>query len=286
MSSTSNSPNADEIAFWNGRSGEKWVQYQEMQDRMLRPHGLRAIDAAALSPGERVLDIGCGCGDTALHIARVVGEGGDVVGLDVSDVMLAHARRRAAEEQAPGIGFQVADAEVHGFAGNSADVIFSRFGVMFFNDPVAAFTNMRTALTADGRLAFVCWQKLSENPWVNIPFEAAARHIDMPAPAKENAPGPFAFSDPRRVERILTDSGFDGVEIAPFSPDLLVGRTLDEAVKYLMQMTPIAGALAEAGPEMRAVVSDELHPVLAPHIGPDGVFLGSATWIVTARAGR
>ena len=278
------SPNSDEIAFWNGRSGEKWVQYQENQDRMLRPHGDRAMAAAGIGPGERVLDIGCGCGDTTLQIARITGEGGAATGLDVSDVMLAHARARATAEPGLRVEFELADAEVHTFSRGSANVIFSRFGVMFFQDPVAAFANMRSALDAAGRLAFVCWQELPRNPWVHIPFTVAARHIDMPAPGAPDAPGPFAFADPGRVEGILRDTGFGGIEIEPYAPDLTVGRSLDEAVKYLMQMTPVAGAVAEAGPEMRGRIADDLGRALEPLTGTDGVKAGSASWIVTARA--
>ena len=285
MRSKSDTPNVDEIAFWNGRSGEKWVQYQILQDRMLGPHGERAIEAANISPGERVIDIGCGCGDTTLQVARRVGPGGHVSGLDVSEVMLAHAEHRAAEEPELNIDFEVADAEVHRFEPNSADLIFSRFGVMFFADPVAAFSNMRAALTETGRLAFVCWQPLSLNPWVKIPFDAAARHIDMPAPSAPTAPGPFAFSDPDRVESILRDAGFEAIRIEAYTPALFVGETVDGAVKYLMQMTPIAGPVAEAGLEMRTTVSDELRPVLQDLAKADGVYAGSASWIVTARAG-
>ena len=284
MSSIETSPNSDEIAFWNGRSGEKWVQYQENQDRMLRPHGDRAIAAAGIAPGDGVLDIGCGCGDTTLQIARITGEGGAATGLDVSGVMLAHARARATAEPGLHVEFDLADAEVYAFSPGGASVIYSRFGVMFFQDPVAAFANMRSALDPDGRLAFVCWQELPQNPWVNIPFTVAGRHIDMPAPAAPDASGPFAFADPGRVERILRDAGFDGIDIEPYSPDLTVGRSLDEAVKYLMQMTPVAGAVAEAGPEMRGRISDDLGRALEPLAGTDGVKAGSASWVVTARA--
>lgn len=280
MSNSDNqSPNADEIAFWNGRSGEKWVETQETQDRMLGPPGQAAIDAARVAAGEAVLDVGCGCGDSSIEIAS---RGADVLGVDVSDVMLARARQRAANDASLSAEFLSADAETHRFGPARFDLVFSRFGVMFFQHPDAALSNLNRALKPGGRLAFVCWRPLRENEWVRLPTEIASRHMKLPAPAGIDAPGPFAFADPERVHGILDRAGFASIDIAAHDVELPVGGDLAQAVRHSMQMTPVAGPLAELDRETRAKVTEDFRAALAPYERPDGVFVGSATWIVTA----
>src|SRR5262249_8351074 len=163
-------------------SGPKWVELHDLVNTQIAPLGDRAMERAALRAGERVLDIGCGCGGTTLDIGRRVGAGGTAMGSDISGVMLDRARSGA---EAPGlttVRFENGDAQTHRFAADSFDVLYSRFGVMFFIDPTAAFGNLRTALRRGGRMAFVCWKPVQENPWMFVPLMAAAQHITLPAP--------------------------------------------------------------------------------------------------------
>lgn len=280
MSDSNNqTPNADEVAFWNGRSGEKWVETQETQDRMLGPPGIAALNAARISAGEAILDIGCGCGDSSIEIAR---RGATVLGVDVSDVMLAKARQRAGTDPSLSADFLSADAEIHRFDPGSFDLVYSRFGVMFFENPDAAFVNLGRALKPGGRLAFVCWRALRENDWVQIPTEIASRHTTLPASTGPFAPGPFAFADPDRIHGILDRARFGSIDIEPCDAVLPLGEDMTQAVRHSMQMTPVAGPLAKLDREPRARVAEDLRAALAAYERHDGVFVASGTWIVTA----
>src|ERR1700722_16858165 len=189
-------PNAAQIAYWNETAGPSWVAMQDDLDRELRELGLAAMAALAPRAEERLIDIGCGCGATTLELARRVGPGGGVLGVDISAPMLGVARERAAAEGLAQAGFLPVDGA------------FSRFGVMFFEDPVAAFANIRAAVSPRGRLAFVCWRALAENPWMTVPMAAILPLLPAPPPAQTpGAPGPFAFADRDRLFAILRDAG-------------------------------------------------------------------------------
>jgi SAM-dependent methyltransferase len=205
-------PNADQIKYWNAEAGTKWSDFNPQLDRMLAPLSAVVIDRAAPVAGEQVLDIGCGCGDTSMALARRVAPGGAVTGVDISTPMLNVARQRAADDDLPVTLFN-ADAETHGLTLESFDLAFSRFGVMFFNNPQAAFTNIGGALKSGGRLTFVCWRALSHNPWALIPFEAVSSVVPPPEPTDPHSPGPFAFADDARVKGILTAAGFTDVAV-------------------------------------------------------------------------
>ena len=273
--------NADQIAYWNAQAGETWAAQQDKLDRQIAPLGHAAIDALAPRPGERLIDIGCGCGQTTLELAGEVGATGAVLGLDISRPMLEVARRRA--EGMANVAFLEADAQTHAFEPVAADGAYSRFGVMFFADPTAAFANIRKALRPGGRLAFVCWRPLGFNDWMRVPMAAALAHVPpLPPPADPHAPGPFAFSDPERVRTILAGAGFTGVDIAPYDA-FVGGHPLDEAVALAMKVGPL-GMLLRENPDKREVIIAAVHEALAPHEGQDGVMLPAAVWIVTAQA--
>src|ERR1041385_2284128 len=201
-------PNAQQITYWNDTAAPKWIRYQNELDTQIRSLGERTIDRAAVGAGERVLDVGCGCGGTTMEVARPGGANGSVVGIDISTPMLEVAARRMREAGLANVELRNADAETHELAPEDFDAVVSRFGVMFFADPVRAFTNLRRALRRNGRLAFVCWQPLAYNPWMAVPTKAAASEIAFPPPPPPHAPGPFAFADADRVERILPEAGF------------------------------------------------------------------------------
>ncbi len=285
MNITPNGPNAEQIKYWN-ETGEKWVRLHAAIDMQIRPLGLRAMDRAALHAGDRVLDVGCGCGATTVELARRVAPGGTVTGIDISAVMLDEARRRA-RDFTPAVRFELADAQTHVFAPASVDVIFSRFGVMFFIDPTAAFANLHRALSPDGRLAFVCWRSLPENPWLFVPLGAALQHLPPPPVPAADAPGPFAFADPNRVRGILDGAGYRDVQIDPVDEELTIGggAAIDETVAFMLQMGPTAVLLRNANdPSLEARVADAIRDALGPYVTPAGIRMQSASWIVTARA--
>jgi SAM-dependent methyltransferase len=272
-------PNAAQIAYWNNSAGPTWVAMQDALDAQLHDLGLRAIAALGLREGERVIDIGCGCGDTTMELAGRVGRSGRVTGADISMPMLDVARRRAGELSLGWASFVRAGAQTWRF--EPADAAFSRFGVMFFADPAAAFANIRRALAPAGRLAFVCWRVMAENHWMSIPLAAVAPLLPATPSPPADAPGPFAFADRGRLSRILADAGFTDVAIEPH--DQAIGQDdLESAVRTTMNMGPIGLAVRE-NPQLQAPIAAAVRSALAPYAGPDGVKLPSATWIVTAR---
>ncbi len=280
-------PNAEQIEYWNGPAGGKWVHFQERQDETLRPLGLAAMERAAIAGGEAVLDVGCGCGDTSFEIARRTGTSGSVTGVDISSVMLARARARAEAEPDLVVGFENADAETHTLPAEAFDLVFSRFGVMFFRNPEAAFANLRASLKPDGRIAFVCWRPLKENQWFSVPLAAAAEHIDLPDPTPPGEPGPFAFADPERLRGILDGAGFADIAIDANDQAIPVGGAadLDDIVGFVMQQGPMARALTavEADDATRARIAAGVRAAFEPDYADGTVRLGTATWMVTAR---
>jgi SAM-dependent methyltransferase len=277
-------PNAEQIAYWNDQAGLKWVRLQEQLDAMIGPLGLAALDRASVAENERVLDVGCGCGATSLELARRVGGGGDVLGVDLSSVMLDRARERASEQSLDAVRFEVADAQALAFDGPGFDLIFSRFGVMFFADPEQAFRNLRGALANSGRICFLCWQAVTSNPWMLVPLQAAAKHVQLPPPPAPGAPGPFSFADGELVRGILEGAGFSEIRIEPLETTLTLGGDSDlaEAVSFIVDgIGPTASILREQ-PDRREAVLSEVTEALAPFAGPGGVTLPCAAWIVSA----
>ena len=203
--------NADQAAFWNSEAGQKWVDHQEIMDTVMGEVLAFLLARAAPQPGERVIDIGCGTGASTLALARAVEPEGSVTGVDISDVLLGRARQRLAEAGLPGAEVVLADAQTHGFAPGAADLMFSRFGVMFFEDPVAAFANIRRALRPGGRIAFISWSAIDHNPWFKVPRDAALgqlARLGRPAPPAPRAPGPLAFAEIHYVSDILDRAGY------------------------------------------------------------------------------
>jgi len=277
-------PNAEQIKYWN-EQGPKWVRLQAQLDLQLRPLGVSTMERAGIGTGERILDVGCGCGETTLEMARRTGPSGLVTGVDISAIALERARQRAEEAGYKQARFEIADAQTAAFPPASVDLVFSRFGVMFFSDPVAAFANLRGALQPGGRLAFVCWQSIQQNPWMMIPLAAVAQHVALPPPPAPHAPGPFAFADAERVRGILTQAGFEALNFEAVDETLAIGGggALDAAVDFVLQIGPVAAALRETGADALAAVAAAIHEALAPFYTPQGVCMAAAAWIVTGR---
>jgi SAM-dependent methyltransferase len=279
--------NEEMIRYWNEGAGAAWIAHQERLDAQLAPIGALVRERAEPVPGERVLDVGCGCGGSTLELAEAVGAAGRVVALDISGPMLERARRRAQEVGLDArIEFRLGDAQHAPLESGATDLVFSRFGVMFFADSVAAFANLRRALRMGGRLAFVCWQARERNPWMTAPALAAARHVAFPPPPPPDAPGPFAFGDRERVRGILGRAGFADVAFEAFeAPIALGGGDVEDAVELMMAVGPVGAALreAKAPAEQRARVVSAVREALAGFVTPRGVEAPAAAWIVTAR---
>lgn len=278
-------PNTDQIKFWNGQAGETWVQHQEELDAMIGGIGAEVLARAQIQDGESVLDVGCGCGQTTLEIGRRVGQSGEVTGADISAPMIEHARARAVQANLSNVEFEVTDAETHPFASAAADLVFSRFGIMFFKNPVAAFTNLASALKPGGRLAFVCWRQPDENLWLVLPSKAAGGHVELPPRPEPDQPSPFAFANPDRVTSILTDAGFTEIALEQRDGPLKLGgpNTLDGAVNFAINVGPAADAYAHADGATRAKVVDSVRGSLEPFYTGSAVEMPSSAWIVTAR---
>ncbi len=278
--------NAYQVSDWNGRSGERWVANQARLDAMLDVFGAAAIAAAEPRPGDKVVDVGCGAGASSFALAERVGAGGQVVGIDISQALVARARALA-PAGAP-VEFRVADAAAD-LGLDGFDLLYSRFGVMFFDDPAAAFAAMRGALKPGGRLAFVCWQGAGENDWIRLPL-GAIRDIVPPAPPPApEAPGPFSFGDPARITRILETAGFAGIAIAPFARAIPFGEgatreaAIDDALEMAFAVGPLSRALAEQSDEVRARAATAVGAAYAARPGERSVLIDAAAWIVTAR---
>ena len=257
-----------------------WAEVREALERQLAPLGRPALAKLAPHPGESILDIGCGGGETALNLAQAVAPDGTVMGVDLSASVLAFARRLA--EGCERVRFVQADAQVFPFEPASFDAAFSRFGVMFFTDPIAAFINIRRSLRPNGRLAFVCWRALEENQLDLLPLTAASAHLP-PQPAHDpDAPGPFAFANADRVRGILASAGFGEIEIT--ARDEQVGSGDLDTMLAVCSRVGALGKILRENPALRAVTLPAVRSALAAHDGPDGVRLNAATWVVTARA--
>jgi SAM-dependent methyltransferase len=275
------SPNAQQIEYWNATAGETWAQLQEPLDRQIEPMGLAAIDVLDPAKGEHIIDIGCGCGQTSLALAARVGPTGSVVGVDISGPMLAVAQRRPRQALDLPVVFRQLDAQTGDLGQGVFDAAFSRFGVMFFNDSVGAFANIRVSLKPGGRLAFVCWRALAENPWMQAPLQAALPLLPPVAPPDPAAPGPFAFADASRVRSILSQAGFVSVTISPFDT-LIGGEDVEQALRLALRLGPLGRALREH-PALEDDVAVAVRDTLSKYGTPSGVLMPAAVWIILAR---
>ena len=270
--------------YWSGKVGDEWALHAERIDAMLAPITEAALDLAAFKPGERVLDIGCGSGATSLEIARLVAPRGSVTGIDLSPQMLQVARTRATRA-ALEVDFLEADASSGAF-GAEFDVAFSRFGVMFFSAPIAAFAHIRKAMNEKGRLTFACWRPIHENPWAAIPLEALQPMLKAPLAAPDpDAPGPYSLANKAKVQSVLSDAGWRNVTLTPWDGAVPVGGggALEEAAAFMLRIGPCARAIADQDLDA-SEAKQRLIDRLAPLQNKNGVALPGACWLVSAHA--
>jgi SAM-dependent methyltransferase len=269
--------------YWNGDGGRRWVEAADHFDRALAPMGELVVGAASPQPGERVVEIGCGTGRLAVELATAVAPGGHVVGVDIAGQMLAAARDRAAQAGVENVTFVEGDAAVIDLPDASFDLLVSRFGVMFFSDPAAAFARLARLLRSGGRLAFVCWQEAARSEFFAVPAAVVAHHAPavMAELASSPLPGPFGLADPGLVRSILTGARLHDIEITAAERGLPVGRTVDEALDAWRRGRPLQ-AVQQIAPDALPTVEADLRRRLDGLLGPDGVVLSGAAWLVTA----
>ena len=272
----------DTARYWNDDAGPRWVRHADALDRQLAPFGEAVLARAGIEPGHRVLDVGCGAGALSLAAARQTGARGRVLSLDVSRTLLELARRRLAAAEIEHVDAVEGDAQRHELPAGGFERIVSRFGVMFFDDSAAAFRNLRSGLAPGGSLTFACWGPIGQNPWMQVPREVTARHVQLPAP-EPDAPGPFRFADREAVLAMLGRAGFSGATADPLTGEMAIGAPggLDGAVDFLLDIGPGAAA-REAGPEVQRAFAVDLRQTLEPFVRDGEVQLGYAAWLVHA----
>lgn len=277
--------NETQREYWNAGPGQRWASLQQAFDRSFEELSEALFAAAALRAGERILDVGCGSGATTLEAARRTGSSGSVLGVDVSEPLLALARERAAGEGLRNVAFVLADAQTEPFSRGAYDLLVSRLGVMFFDDPVAAFCNLRQALRPAGRLCFVCWAPLSLNPWFALPLAAGVRLLGEPDPQPPRAPGPMAFSDKDYVRHILVRAGFGRIEVAEARLTLRGHATVEEEATFALAAGPLVRLLTakNAGRQARERIAGDVAAAFAPFLTDHGVRTPGAFHLVTAQ---
>lgn len=276
--------NLEQAEAWDGPNGEFWVLHQKRFDATIAPHHSALMEAAAIAPGERVLDIGCGNGLTTRDAARAAGEQGEALGVDLSGPMLSLAERLAHDEGVGNVRFQQGDAQVYPFPPDAFDVVLSRFGVMFFGDPRAAFANIASAVRSGGRLAMLVWGPVPDNEWIVAMHGAIAPGQALPKPPP-GAPGPFGLADQDFTRCTLTDAGFADVAFARSEQDFNVGPDPGDAYAFVAELGPVQMMLGDFDDRARAHALTRLRTVVDDHATPDGVIFRSSAWVVTARLG-
>jgi SAM-dependent methyltransferase len=276
--------NADQLEYWNTVAGPRWVGLAGfVEKRVEKVNGL-LLTRSAIKPGEKVLEVGCGTGAATVPLAEAVGGTGEVLGIDISEPMLAGARERISQSGLRNITLLRVDAQAHSFEPNRFDLIASRFGVMFFADPVAAFRNLLGAMRPAGRLCFACWAALEENRHWLIPYEVALRHLGPPAPKPPHAPGPMAFADPEYLRSVLERAGYEGIEIRRETPEIL-GASPREEAEHACIMGPSARLIDEKQPQesVRELIKQEMTEAFAAYAKGEEMVLPSTIFLVTAR---
>ncbi|TPK87909.1 class I SAM-dependent methyltransferase [Mesorhizobium sp. B2-4-13] len=280
--SRSAQPNTRQAALWNDASGKAWVEMQPILDEILAPFERLVVDAGYPGEGGNVLDIGCGAGATTLAMARRVGNNGRCVGLDISQPLVALATERTQAEEVANASFEVGDAQTYAFESGRFDAVVSRFGIMFFDDPVAAFSNIRQAARRGGKLAFVAWRSPAENDFMTTAARAAAPFLPTAPAPDPDAPGQFAFADGAKVKRILEASGWSSIDVRQANLPCKIAE--GDLMMYATRLGPLAAALREVDQATAEKIITVLPAAFAPFVKDGQARFNAACWLVTALA--
>jgi SAM-dependent methyltransferase len=277
------STNEEQAQYWNGDEATHWLANEARYETMLAPFTDHLLRAAAVSSRDGILDIGCGCGETTRAAGRLAADGW-ALGIDLSQELLRRAMRRTAEGGLTSVRFEQADAQLHPFGRPDFDVVISRFGAMFFADPVAAFANIAHALRPAGRVALVCWADALDNEWIIVPGAAIAQSVALPPMSDPGSPGPFSFADSDHLVAVLGTAGLVDVEVDALTESLLFGSDVAGTVQFLKATGFGQRLLSGADEATMSRVTQALGAALEPHLSEEGVRLGSKAWLVTARS--
>ncbi|MBV9816241.1 MAG: class I SAM-dependent methyltransferase [Alphaproteobacteria bacterium] len=276
--------NAAQLEYWNNVAGPRWVGLAGYVEKRVERVNDLLLARSAVRPGEKVLEVGCGTGAATMPLAEAVGETGEVVGIDISEPMLTAARQRISQRDQHNVTLLRGDAQIYLFPPDRFDLITSRFGVMFFADPIAAFQNLLGATRPGGRLCFACWAPLEENRHWLIPYEVALRHLGPPAPKPPREPGPLAFSEPDYVRSVLEVAGYGHIEIRRETPDI-IGASPAEEAEHACIMGPSGRLIEEKKPpdSVRELIKREMTEAFAAYAKGGDMALPSTVFLVTAR---
>lgn len=275
----------DFVAFWNDVLADKFERFRDILVNGLSYHSQVPLKMLQVDPGSKVLDVGCGWGDTAIQLAGMTGPGGSVLGLDCTDVFLRKGRADAKAAGVDNVDFLAADVQTHPFEAEY-DLCFSRFGMMFFASPVAAMRNVRKALKPGGRLVFITWRTIDDNPWLGVPKEVVLRFLPPPGEdAQTCGPGPFSMANPDLVTAQLKAAGFDNVTFDRTDGPVMVGNSVEEAMQFQLALGPAGEVYREAGEvaeQRRGEIEAALRDELARHLQDGRIIMGSSSWTITA----
>lgn len=273
--------NVEQASVWDGEEGDHWSDHADHYDAAVRRYDRYLIDGACLAEDDRVLDIGCGAGASTREAASIA-LAGSAVGIDLSARLIDEARRRSVTSAVSNTEFLQGDAQVYPFEAEAFDVAISRFGAMFFGDPVAAFANVGRTLHRGDQLAVLAWRELARNKWVGAIRDTLAAGRTLPEPPP-GAPGPFGLADEGAARRILADAGYDNVEFVAVDEPVRLGADADDAFSFVRGLGITDGLLDGLdGPTGERALA-RLHGILAAEASPEGVLLDGGAWLITAR---
>ena len=274
--------NQEQKEFWNEKKGKIWVSLESNIDKMLGPLGHHAIKILNPKSGEKILDIGCGTGSTSQSLSKLVGENGLITGIDISEPILRFAKNQLENRNIKNIDFIQEDAQTFNLSNFNYDAIFSRFGIMFFEDPFFAFKNIKKSLNSKGRITFICWSTREENDWITLSSKVASQFLELPPKNNPREPGPFAFEEYSYIKEILTKSGWKNINIKNHKENIIVGKTLDHAAAFLSKMGPMSVPFENSNEKTKAKVIEALKECYSKYLIPKGVEFHFSTWIVSA----
>lgn len=274
--------NQEQKEFWNEKKGKIWVSLESNIDKMLGPLGHHAIKILNPKSGEKILDIGCGTGSTSQSLSKLVGENGLITGIDISEPILRFAKNQLENRNIKNIDFIQEDAQTFNLSNFNYDAIFSRFGIMFFEDPFFAFKNIKKSLNSRGRITFICWSNREENDWITLSSKVASQFLELPPKNNPREPGPFAFEEYSYIKEILTKSGWKNINIKNHKENIIVGKTLDHAAAFLSKMGPMSVPFENSNEKTKAKVIEALKECYSKYLIPKGVEFHFSTWIVSA----